>query len=74
MPMTTERTRTSKPATRRKFLAGAAVTGAAAIAMPQISRAQTATLKMQGSWGAKDVFNEMAQDYVTASTRWPADA
>ena len=62
--MTTERIRTSKAATRRKFLAGAAVTGAAAVAMPQVSRAQTATLKMQGSWGAKDVFNEMAQDYV----------
>ena len=61
--MTTERSRT-KPATRRKFLAGAAVTGAAAVAMPQVSRAQTVTLKMQGSWGAKDVFNEMAQDYV----------
>ena len=30
----------------------------------RISRAQTVTLKMQGSWGAKDVFNEMAQDYV----------
>ncbi len=42
--------------------AGAA--GAATVAMPQISRAQTVTLKMQGSWGAKDVFNEMAQDYV----------
>jgi TRAP-type mannitol/chloroaromatic compound transport system substrate-binding protein len=63
--MTIERVRTSKAATRRKFLAGAALTGAAAVAMPQVSRAQTATLKMQGSWGAKDVFNEMAQDYVT---------
>jgi TRAP-type mannitol/chloroaromatic compound transport system substrate-binding protein len=62
--MTTERMRTSKPATRRKFLVGAAVTGAAAVAMPQVSRAQTSVLKMQGSWGAKDVFNEMAQDYV----------
>ena len=62
--MTTERTRTSKSATRRKFLVGAAVTGAAAVAMPQVSRAQTATLKMQTSWPAKDVFNEMAQDYV----------
>ena len=50
--------------TRRKFLTGAAVAGTAAVAMPQISRAQTATLKMQGSWGAKDVFNEMAEDYV----------
>jgi TRAP-type mannitol/chloroaromatic compound transport system substrate-binding protein len=63
--MTTERMRSSKPTTRRKFLAGAAITGAAAVAMPQVSRAQTAVLKMQGSWGAKDVFNEMAQDYVT---------
>jgi TRAP-type mannitol/chloroaromatic compound transport system substrate-binding protein len=63
--MSTERSRTSKSTTRRKFLAGAAITGAAAVAMPQVSRAQTATLKMQGSWGAKDVFNEMAQDYVT---------
>jgi TRAP-type mannitol/chloroaromatic compound transport system substrate-binding protein len=52
---------------RRKFLKTAGFAGAAAaatIAMPQISRAQTTTLKMQGSWGAKDVFNEMAQDYV----------
>jgi TRAP-type mannitol/chloroaromatic compound transport system substrate-binding protein len=51
-------------ATRRKFLTGAAVTGAAAIAFPQVSRAQTTTLKMQGSWGKADVFNEFAEDYV----------
>ena len=54
--------------TRRKFLkTGAIAAGAATagtIAMPQVSRAQTVTLKMQGSWGAKDVFNEMAMDYV----------
>ncbi len=62
--MSTQKSRTSKFASRRKFLAGAALTGAAAVAMPQVSRAQTVTLKMQGSWGAKDVFNEMAQDYV----------
>jgi TRAP-type mannitol/chloroaromatic compound transport system substrate-binding protein len=53
---------------RRKFLkTGALAAGAATvgtIAMPQVSRAQTATFKMQGSWGAKDVFNEMAEDYV----------
>jgi TRAP-type mannitol/chloroaromatic compound transport system substrate-binding protein len=54
----------SAAATRRKFLGGAAVAGVATIAMPQVSRAQTTTLKMQGSWGAKDVFNEMAMDYV----------
>src|SRR5919106_6991674 len=52
------------PTTRRKFLAGAALTGAATMAMPEVSRAQTVTLKVQGSWGAKDVFNEFAEDYV----------
>ena len=62
--MSSQKSHTSKFASRRKFLAGAALTGAAAVAMPQVSRAQTVTLKMQGSWGAKDVFNEMAQDYV----------
>ena len=61
--MTTQTT--DKPKTsRRKFLLAAGATGAATVAMPQISRAQTVTLKMQGSWGAKDVFNERAQDYV----------
>jgi TRAP-type mannitol/chloroaromatic compound transport system substrate-binding protein len=52
---------------RRRFLKGGAVTAAATagiVAMPNVSRAQTTTLKMQGSWGAKDVFNEMAMDYV----------
>ena len=52
---------------RRKFLKTAGLAGAAAaatVAMPQISRAQTVTFKMQGSWGAKDVFNDMAMQYV----------
>lgn len=50
--------------TRRKFLAGAAVAGAATVAMPQVSRAQTTTLKVQGAWGAQDILNDMAKDYV----------
>ena len=57
----------NKSVNRRRFLKGTAVAvGAAtgAVAMPNVSRAQTVTLKMQGSWGAKDVFNEMAEDYV----------
>ena len=33
--------------------------------MPQVSRAQTATPEDAGSWGKADVFNEMAEDYVT---------
>ncbi|MBW7997166.1 MAG: TRAP transporter substrate-binding protein [Candidatus Glassbacteria bacterium] len=58
-----------KNPTRRRFLlkgAGVAVAGAAAtVAFPNVSRAQTTTLKMQGAWGAKDIFNEMAEEYVT---------
>lgn len=57
------------PVSRRKFLrTGAVAAGAATlgtVAMPQISRAQTTTLRMQGSWGKADIFNEMAEDYVT---------
>jgi TRAP-type mannitol/chloroaromatic compound transport system substrate-binding protein len=52
---------------RRKFLKAAGLAGAAAaatIAMPQISRAQTTTLKLQTSWPASDIFTEMAQQYV----------
>jgi TRAP-type mannitol/chloroaromatic compound transport system substrate-binding protein len=52
---------------RRKFLTGAAATAAgatAAIAAPNISRAQTVTLKMQGAWGQTDIFNDMAMQYV----------
>ena len=54
----------SSTATRRKFLKGAAVAGVATIAMPQVSRAQTVTLKMQGGWGATDILNEYGQDYA----------
>ncbi len=55
----------TKTATRRKFLVGAGAVAAGAIAMPQVSRAQTATLKMQTSWPATDIFTEMAQQYIT---------
>ncbi len=54
-------------ASRRKFLTGAAAatTGAAITGFPMISVAQSPTVfKMQGSWGAKDIFNDMAQEYV----------
>jgi len=51
---------------RRTFLktAAAGAAGAAALGFPMVSRAQTMTLKMQGAWGAKDIFNEYAEDYV----------
>ena len=53
---------------RRKFLKKAAVAaGAASVAtlgFPMVSRAKTTVLKMQGAWGAKDIFNDYATDYV----------
>jgi TRAP-type mannitol/chloroaromatic compound transport system substrate-binding protein len=58
--------KTAKPA-RRKFLTGAAAAGAGAAitGFPMISVAQSPiVIKMQGVWGAKDIFNEMAEEYV----------
>lgn len=52
---------------RRKFLRGggiAAGAAAATVAFPQVSRAETVVLKMQGAWGASDIFNEFALEYV----------
>jgi TRAP-type mannitol/chloroaromatic compound transport system substrate-binding protein len=52
---------------RRKFLTGAAAatTGAAITGFPMISVAQSPiVIKMQGSWGSADIFNDMAQEYV----------
>src|SRR3990167_5139441 len=54
-------------ASRRKFLSGAAAAtaGAATLGFPMIGRTQgPIVLKMQGAWGAKDIFNEMAGEYV----------
>ncbi len=62
-----EKTDASK-ASRRRFLKRAAATtaaaGAATIAMPNVSRAQTVVLKMQGAWGPTDIFNDYAMEYV----------
>ncbi|MBI1416225.1 MAG: twin-arginine translocation signal domain-containing protein [Limimaricola sp.] len=49
---------------RRRFIGGAAVAGAATLAMPEVSRAETATLKMQGSWAPGDIFNDYAMQLV----------
>jgi TRAP-type mannitol/chloroaromatic compound transport system substrate-binding protein len=65
--LTKQKSTESKPGTtRRKFLTGAAATtGAAITGFPMISVAQSpVVLKMQGAWGAKDIFNEMAEEYV----------
>jgi len=54
-------------ASRRKFVTGAAAaaTGATALGFPMIVKSQSPiVIKMQGSWGSADIFNEMAQEYV----------
>src|SRR6266566_3268603 len=62
--MTNEPSPKSKTATRRKFLLAAGATGAAAVAMPQVSRAQTVTWKYQSTWPTKDIFHDFAVDYA----------
>ncbi|WP_424811624.1 TRAP transporter substrate-binding protein [Roseococcus sp. YIM B11640] len=55
------------PAGRRGLLKAGAVTaaGAAVLMTPQVSRAQTVTLRFQSTWPQRDIFHEFAQDYVT---------
>ncbi len=60
-------TEVSKQVPRRSFLksATAGAVGASAMAVPMVSVAQSPIVfKMQGAWGAKDIFNEMAEEYV----------
>ncbi len=57
---------------RRKFLkTGAVLAGGAAatVAMPQVSRAATTTLKMQSSWGAKSIFQDFFKQYAERVTK-----
>ncbi len=51
---------------RRRFLktTGTAAVGAAALAAPMVSKAQTTTLRFQSTWPAKDIFHEYAQDFA----------
>jgi TRAP-type mannitol/chloroaromatic compound transport system substrate-binding protein len=65
--MKKDKKQNAKKTTRRKFLktaAAAGVAGAATLGFPMVSRAKTTILKMQGTWGAKDIFNDYATDYV----------
>ncbi|PZW46840.1 TRAP-type mannitol/chloroaromatic compound transport system substrate-binding protein [Humitalea rosea] len=55
-----------KAPSRRGLLAGAAAaTGTVVLATPNVSRAQTVTLRFQSTWPQRDIFHEFAQDYVT---------
>ncbi len=62
------KTQETQGVSRRTFLKKAAVAtaaaGAATVAFPNVVRAKPVVLKMQGAWGAKDIFNDFAVDYV----------
>jgi TRAP-type mannitol/chloroaromatic compound transport system substrate-binding protein len=63
--MTTEQSRNSNVATRRKFLKGAAVATAATVAAPSVVRAQgPISMRWQSTWPSKDIFHEYALDYA----------
>lgn len=51
---------------RRSFLktASAGAVGAAAMAAPMVSNAQTVSLRFQSTWPAKDIFHEYANDFA----------
>ncbi len=51
---------------RRRFLktASAGAVGAAAMAAPMVSTAQTVNFRFQSTWPAKDIFHEYANDFA----------
>ena len=55
----------SETTTRRKFLRGAAVASAAAVAAPAVVKAQgPISMRWQSTWPSKDIFHEYALDYA----------
>ncbi len=61
----TQETKVKTPQSRRKFLAGSAAAGGAAITgFPMIAKAQTVNLRFQSTWPAKDIFHEYANDFA----------
>src|SRR3977135_141267 len=62
--MSTEKSLTSKVATRRRFMLAAGA-GAAAVAAPSVVSAQgPISMRWQSTWPSKDIFHEYAQDYA----------
>jgi TRAP-type mannitol/chloroaromatic compound transport system substrate-binding protein len=63
--MTETKASQGRKTSRRKFLTGAAVTTAAAVAAPAVVQAQGAsTMRWQSTWPSKDIFHEYAQDFA----------
>ena len=63
--MTKSRTQTWDKTSRRKFLGGAAVAGAAIVAAPSVVKAQgPVNMRWQSTWPSKDIFHEFALDFA----------
>ncbi|MET4687081.1 TRAP-type mannitol/chloroaromatic compound transport system substrate-binding protein [Sinorhizobium fredii] len=58
-------TRNRGKTSRRQFLSGAAMAGAAAVAAPSVVKAQGPTnMRWQSTWPSKDIFHEFAIDFA----------
>src|SRR5215210_615774 len=65
IPMTKSKTPDSAKTSRRKFLSGAAVASAAAVAAPTVVKAQgPVSMRWQSTWPSKDIFHEFALDFA----------
>src|SRR4051794_33342700 len=62
--MSSEKTRASSPATRRRFLLSAGVAGAAVAAPSVVSAQGPISMRWQSTWPSKDIFHEYALDYA----------
>jgi len=63
--MTKSRNQTWDKTSRRKFLSGAAVAGAAMVAAPSVVKAQgPVNMRWQSTWPSKDIFHEFALDFA----------
>ena len=60
------RTQIGASPSRRKFLSGAAMAGAAMIAAPSVVKAQgPVNMRWQSTWPSKDIFHEFALDFAS---------
>ena len=52
------------PKTSRRYVLAGSLAAAGTVAAPQVSRAQTQTLRFQSAWRSKDILNEFALGYA----------
>jgi TRAP-type mannitol/chloroaromatic compound transport system substrate-binding protein len=63
--MTKAKTPAGENTSRRKFLSGAAIAGAATVAAPAVVKAQgPVSMRWQSTWPSKDIFHEYALDFA----------